>query len=63
MEAIGDNSYICSGDLYAQEKILDNSSPIVYGGAPIEINSQPLIFDNTDEAEFIDPYQNSILKD
>ena len=62
MEAIGDNSYICSGDLYEQPKIADNN-PIIYSSAPLDISSSPVIMDNAVEEEAVDPYQNSILKD
>ena len=62
MEAIGDNSYICSGDLYEQPKITDNN-PIIYSSVPLDISSSPVIMDNVAEEETVDPYQNSILKD
>ena len=62
MEAIGDNSYICSSDLYGQEKVVDDNPPI-YQTAPLEISDRFHIFDNTDDNDFVDPYQNSVLKD
>ena len=62
MEAIGDNSYICSGDLYEQPKISEDG-PVVYSSAPLEISTAPGIIDDSDETEAVDPYQNSILKD
>ena len=62
MEAIGDNSYICSSDLFSQEKVI-NSGPLVYGSTPVELSTQPFIVDNDAADEVVDPYQNSILKD
>ncbi len=60
MEAIGSNSYICSGDLYGQDKA--DNTPMFYGSSSVDIVQSPQIFDETDE-EIVDPYQNSILKD
>ena len=61
-EAIGDNSYICSSDLYYQEKVSDHN-PILYSANNIKMKQIPQIFDSSEETDFIDPYQNSILKD
>ncbi len=62
MEAIGDNSYICTGNLYDQEKdTADN--PILYASVPVSLSIPPVIIDNTADNDEIDPYQNSILKD
>ncbi len=60
MEAIGNNSYICSGNLYTQDKA--DNSPILYGSSSVALTQSPQIL-NDEEEEFVDPYQNSILKD
>ena len=62
VEAIGENSYIYSGDLYSQEH-MSGDKPIIYGGSSIEIKREPQIFNDNDYEEISDPYQNSILKD
>ena len=62
MEAIGDNSYICSSDLYGQEKVVDNNPPI-FTQTPLEVSENFYISDNSEGSDFVDPYQNSVLKD
>ena len=62
LEAIGDNSYICSGDLSSQDKVF-NTSPLIEPVDVTDFSRTPQIFDTDDEEGFIDPYQNSILKD
>lgn len=62
VEAIGENSYIYSADLYSQEQA-SGDAPIIYGGCPIEIKKEPQIYNDNDYDEMSDPYQNSILKD
>lgn len=62
VDVIGGNSYIYSSDLYSQEKA-ESGENIIYGSQAINLNSNPVIVDNAEDEEFVDPYQNSILKD
>ena len=60
-EAIGENSYIYSGDLFGQEKVA-NGGASIYGTSPKRLSVRPKIITVNDE-DISDPYQNSILKD
>lgn len=60
-EAIGENSYIYSGDLFGQEKV-SNGGALMYGMTPERLSVRPKIITANDE-DISDPYQNSILKD
>lgn len=62
LDVIGGNSYIYSSDLYSQEKA-ENGESLIYGSQEIKLSNNPIIVDGAEEEEFIDPYQNSILKD
>lgn len=61
-DVIGGNSYIYSSDLYSQEKA-EGGDSIIYDSQAINLDNNPVIVDNSEDEEFVDPYQNSILKD
>ena len=62
VDVIGGNSYIYSSDLYYQEKA-EGGDSIIYDSQAINLDNNPVIVDNSEDEEFVDPYQNSILKD
>lgn len=62
LEAIGDNSYICSGNLSYQEKI-SAGQPLSGFSVGSDVLRSPQVFEEGMEEDFVDPYQNSILKD